>query len=264
MTTTAVTVADFLADLRRRGVRFCLDDAGELEVRAPAGTLTDRDRRLLVLLKPSVIAAVRAGDLDAGTDIDDRADGDRAAADAALTGTCTAAGCTGVLDAYDEHGRAWCAAHRPDSVVEPTPEPSAWRCRCGSHVSGRLPRCPTCLRRPDGRPSSCTVCGGPVVRRPPPRDVGRPTPWGEEPSTCGPQLEPFCPAHRRGALVLWVAQGRRWPSFTAGDGTTIDEGKDAWLAAVRAHPDRAWYADTLVRLGYLPPTPEPAGGRMDQ
>jgi hypothetical protein len=260
MNASPITVDDFIVDLERRGVTLRLDAAGELEVVAPAGTLTDRDRRLLVLLKPSVIAAVRAGDLDAGTDIDDRADGDRAAADDALTGTCTAAGCTGELDAYDEHGRAWCARHRPDpGPIEPTPEPPPWRCRCGGEVSGRLPRCPTCLRQSDGRPSSCAVCGADVVRRPPPpQDVGLRTPWGEEPSTCGPQLEPFCPQHRRGAHVLWVAQARGWPAFRTSDGTSIGEGKPAWLQAVRTHGDDRWYTRVLVELGSTPPVPEAA------
>ncbi len=255
---TAVTVTDFLTDLRRRGVRFCLDDAGELEVRAPAGTLTERDRRLLVLLKSSVIAAVRAGDLDAGAGGDDRVDGGDVAADDVLT--CTAPGCTGELDAYDEHGRPWCERHRPDLAVEPAPEPPPWRCRCGGEVSGLLPRCPTCLRQPDGTPSPCTVCAGPVVRRPPPpRDTSLRTPWGEEPSTCGPQLEPFCPRHRRGAHVLWVAQARGWPAFTLSDGTTIAAGKHAWMAAVRAHGDDRWYLRALVELGYVAPVSEPTG-----
>jgi hypothetical protein len=71
-------------------------------------------------------------------------------------------------------------------------------------------------------------------------------------------LEVFCPAHRRAGHLLHVACARNWPAFTVSDGTTIGQGRAAWLTAVTARTDEAWYVRVLVELGYTPPVPVPA------
>ncbi len=244
------TVAWMLADWSQRGVQLAVTAAGDLKVKAPPGVLTDEDRRLLRALKAPLVQALKGGIPRALT----------AATDTGSDTVCTAPGCGGVVDAYDAHARPWCARHRPKAPVAPTPEPPPWRCRCGSEVSGRLPRCPTCLRQPDGRPSPCSVCGAPVVRRPPPpRDTPLRTPRGEEPVAHGPALEPFCAVHRRGAHVLHLACARGWPAVAFPDGTTVGGGAAAWRAAVYAR-DRGepQLLQWLTWLPALAPLPLPA------
>jgi hypothetical protein len=255
MTMHAMSVSRLVAELSQRGVRLAPTPDGDLRVLAPPGALTDDERRILRALKGAVIAHLAHQRLaEASATAAPAADAVNATADDALAGTCTATGCDGVVDVYDAHGQPWCARHRPDAdPVAPTPEPPAWRCACGGEVSGRLPRCPTCLRQPDGRPSPCTVCRAPVVRRPPPpRDTSLRTPVGEEPPSTGPGLEVFCSAHRRGGHLLHVACARGWPACTLRDGTTINAGKAAWLRAVCAHGDERWYVRALIELGAMP------------
>lgn len=251
-THTSQTVPAIVADLTRRGVGLAVTADGGLVVDAPAGTLGSADLAVLRALKADIVrhlihsgVPAPATPESAADDIDDAT-------------TCTGPGCTAVVDAYDEHEWSWCAAHRPDpGPIAPAPEPPPWHCACGSHVSGLLPRCPTCLRQPGGTPSPCVACGAPVVRRPPPpRDPSLRTSWGEEPPSTGPGLEVFCPRHRRGAHVLHLAAARGWPAFATSDGTTIGEGKAAWLRTVREHPDSAWCVRVLVELGSIPPAPK--------
>jgi hypothetical protein len=252
------TVPQLVGNLVARGVRLAVTEGGDLKVNAPTGVLTHEDVVLLRTLKGAIIAHLAeasAVSAPAPAPADGAVDGTADAVDGTDVLTCTAPGCTAVVDVYDEHGRPWCTRHRPDAgPIEPTPEPPPWRCVCGGEVSGLLPRCPTCLRQSDGRPSPCTVCRAPVVRRPPPpRDTSLRTPVGEEPPSTGPGLEVFCPAHRRAGHLLHVACVRGWPACTLRDGTTIAAGKDAWLQAVREHGDERWYLRALVELGAMPP-----------
>jgi hypothetical protein len=262
MTTTRTpqTVPAIVTGLRRRGVQLAVTPDDGLGVDAPPGVLTPDDLTILRALKAAIVAHLRLAEASAASaPAPAEGVGDVANADVDDALTCVVPGCTAVVDAYDAHGRGWCTAHRPDIAVEPTPEPPPWRCACGGEVSGRLPRCPKCLRQRDGRPSPCTVCQTPVVRRPPPpRDVGLRTPVGEEPVATGPGLEVFCSAHRRGGHLLHVACARNWPAFTVSDGEAIDAGRAAWLAAVTTHTDEAWYVRALVELGYTPPAPPSA------
>jgi hypothetical protein len=263
VTTHTMSVPQFVRELSRRGVQLTPTPDAGLRVKALPGALSDDDRRILRALKADIVRHLTRTDVPAADAID--------GTDAL---TCTAAGCTAVVDAYDEGGRPWCTRHRPDpGPIEPAPEPRLqpgepppWRCACGSYVSGLLPRCATCLRQPDGRPSPCTVCGAPVVRRPPPpRNATLRPPRGEEPVSTGPGLEVFCPTHGRGGHVLHMAAARAWPTFTMSDGTVIAAGKEAWMAAVVTHADERWYLRALIHLGTVLPsdraTPAVIGGR---
>jgi hypothetical protein len=255
MNASPITVDDFIVDLERRGVTLRLDAAGELEVVAPVGTLSERDKRLLTVLKRAIVTALRPR---APTPVH-RADGaatatvtaTEAMADGQGDGRCGVPGCPDELFQYDAHGRAYCATHAP----EPEPEPDSpaaegvtgrgsWHClACHADIDAALACCPRCLRRPDGAPSPCSVAGCP---RPAVRDR-------EHAGGAGPALEPFCPAHRRGAEVLHVAAARNWPACTLRDGTTINAGKAAWLRAVREHGDERWYLRVLSELGSTVP-----------
>jgi hypothetical protein len=236
-----ITVDDFIVDLERRGVTLRLDAAGELEVVAPVGVLSERDRQLLKVLKSAIVTALRphtpGGGSAPGHDEDD--------------GRCGVPGCPNELFQYDAHGRASCATHAPDSPAgEGVTGRGSWHClACHADIDAALACCPRCLRRPDGAPSPCSVVGCP---RPAVRDR-------EHAGGAGPALEPFCPAHRRGAEVLHVAAARNWPAFTLRDGPTIAAGKAAWMAAVCEHGDERWYVRALFELSAMPPVPAPAG-----
>jgi hypothetical protein len=257
-----ITVDDFIVDLERRGATLRLDAAGELEVVAPVGVLSERDRQLLKVLKSAIVTALRPR-LRLDTPGAEPADG---AATATVTATeamadghdeddgrCGVPGCPNELFQYDSHGRPYCAMHAP----EPEPAPDSptgeaegvtgrgnWHClACHADIDAALACCPRCLRRPDGAPSPCSVVGCP---RPAVRDR-------EHAGGAGPALEPFCPAHRRGAEVLHVACARGWPRFTLRDGTTVNAGKASWLAAVCEHGDERWYVRALIELGAMPP-----------
>ncbi len=285
-----MTVPAIVADLARRGVRLDITPNGDLRIQAPPGTLSAEEVAILRTLKDAV---VRTLTMAASAPAQALAHGDTATAATAATAvpprdqarvtittittisrcpvsgnrtdtTCAVLGCGGVIDVFDEHGTPYCSTHRPDSAgpAEPAPEPPSWRCRCGSHVSGLLPRCPTCLRRPDGTPSPCAVCGAGVVRRPPPpRDVSLRTPRGEAPVGCGPALEPFCARHRRAAHVLWCAVARGWPRLALPDGAAIGPGRAGWLRAVSSIPEpyrhdpERWYLRLLIFLSTVATVP---------